>query len=752
MESDNLDLNFLFQENKKNLFEEIESDSQKLSVDYDVQLEDFGQKLAASEPTDISLILSNKTAKEKIKTEFQLQENEEKDTIVNYKPKSEQDQSELLFDINEGPFISANELCSGLDAEDKQIESSAHTEVQNEPESELEFDDFGKTTKSEDLDEASDKQPEFQFIPDELEEPLILPKDLSAEIESPERPSDSEWQSKEQEEPLIFSKGSYAKETGHKKRTLKSEDHKETGPEVVSQEKPNKQHFSKIYNSLSSLFENSKLLGLDISTRSLKYVIFKKTTQGLKLIHCGIRPFPPASVDANEEDKKALISQVLQENFNSKNLKNTLVTTAVSGLEVLFHNIRVPNLARKEMAKAVPWACRKDFPFPIESTVIEFKIIENKDKNTDGKLDVWVVAAQDSLVSSHLDLLKYANITPAKVSTVPVALWNLFRMLVKKNTDKCYAIIDIGASSSHTVFINHGQLQFAREITTAGDDFSEALTGSIFIDGKELSLNRDRAEQIKREYGFPDEELDDLTEEGIPMQEISAMMGPVLERLVNEIQRTIDFYKEKFRIKVLEKIFLTGGGAFINNLNTNLAKELNLKVEILNPFQIISIKKMANQQELQRLGPRFAVAVGLALDKNKELNLLPQDLKDTHSSQHFKKIFRYLFVIIILFMTLLSQNVSHQLNKIEREFKRIKEDYKKAEPKRKHYLNLQKRLATLKALKENYKNNLEVNLTASNHLKAISHLIPKNIALTSLRIENREVKLKEKGNEFITQE
>jgi type IV pilus assembly protein PilM len=491
---------------------------------------------------------------------------------------------------------------------------------------------------------------------------------------------------------------------------------------------------------------------LDLGTRALKYVILKKTARGLKLIHCGIRPIPKASIDANEEDQSALLSQLLQQTLKSKKLRNTLLTTAVSGLEVMFHNVRVPKMARKELKQAIPWACRKDLPFPLESSVIEFKIIADSQKNSDGKLDVLVIAAQQSLVSKHLNVLTNAQVTPAKVSTVPVALWNLFRLAVKRDIEKCYAVIDIGAASSHIVIINNGQLEFAREITIASDDFSEALTGSIFIDGKEISLSGDRADQIKREYGFPVEGDEGFTEEGIPLKEISVMMGPVLERLVNEIQRTIEFYKEKFRIEDVEKIFLTGGGSFIKNLCPNLARELNSKVEILNPFEIISTKKIANQEELEKLGPRFAVSVGLALDTNKELNLLPQALRGAHTFQYLKKMFGYLFVILLLFMTFLSQDISQQITKIDREFKRIQKEYKMAESKRQQFVKLQNRLTTLKAMRDNYKEKMQINLSASNHLKVISHLIPKNVALTSFKVDHRNVKLKGEGKEVITRE
>ncbi|MFQ5864665.1 MAG: type IV pilus assembly protein PilM [bacterium] len=808
----NLDLNFLIQKKGESLIAESESHSKETSVDRDIRLNEFEQQFAGSEPSDMALILSNRRTPSK----FVPEGIEETHSRGNGNHNHDEVQSELMFDINEGDLISMLERSTKFDNETEQGLPLEQESTDGESEAEFVLQDLDVTTPTIDLerlDEHSDFQikldPSYEplILPKEPgleehaedekelileredlsilpEEPLFETKEFSLQeefgdtsssgkegvttvsklqfiehdrkesstnVETPQKPGDLELPSEEKEEPFALPKRPTASKTD-KKKFIKSEDNKDTPAQVLSSGKQSRQSVLKASFSLSSIFEKSQLLGLDIGTRSLKYVILKKAAGGLKLIHCGIRPIPKASEDADEEEQNALISQVLQQTLKSKSLKNTLVTSSVSGLEVMFHNVQVPKMARKDLNKAVPWACRKDFPFPIESGVIEFKIIEDKHKESRGKLDVLVIGAQESLVSKHVGILTKAHIAPAKVSTVPVALWNVFRLLVKKDVDKCYAVIDIGAISSHIVMINRGQIEFAREITTGGDDFSEALTGSIFIDGKEIVLNRNRANQIKKEYGFSDSRKDGCTEEGIPLKEVSVMMGPVLERLVNDIQRTIEFYKEKFQIKVVEKILLTGGGSFVKNLCPNLARELNLKVEILNPFDLLCTRKIANQHELQKLGPRFAVSVGLALDTSKDLNLLPQQLKGAHTFQYIKRIFRYLFVIVILLMTLLSQNISQQVTKIEREFKRIRKEYKMAEPKRQQYVELQKRLTTLKTTYDSYKSKLEVNLSASNHLRVISHLIPRNIALTSLKIEHRDVKIKEKESQVISRE
>ena len=612
--------------------------------------------------------------------------------------------------------------------------------------------------------EDSSKQSDLDSLSKEVEEPFILPQEpnpKAAEFQLHEKDEDdfmldvedvteqvaSESVSNEVEQPLIL-----PQESSPKKWDLSSEKTVRKAPGVNFHDKTVKQNIFTTSIPLVSLFENSQLLGLDIGTRTLKYIILKKTARGIRLVDCVLRPIPTAPVDASSADKKTLITDLLRTQIKSRVLKNTLVTSVVTGMEVLFLNIRVPKLSGKELDQAVRWTCKKDIPFPIESTVIDYRVKEKSDKKSDAKLDVFVIAAQEEFVSNHLDILKTAHINPVKVSTVPVALVNLFKALVKRDTDRSYAIIDIGAESSHIVFMNQGQLQFTREITTAGEEFTEALVGSIFVEGKEITVDRERAEQIKKQYGFPDESGEGSTTEGIPLKEISVVMRPILERLLNNIQRTIDFYKEKFRVHSLEKVFLSGGGALLKNLRKNLSHELNLGVEILNPFEIMSTKKITNTQDLERMAPRFAVAVGLALDRKKTLNLLPKDMRSSHFLQIFKKVFRYLFVIILLAIILYTQNLIRNAIETETQIKTIKQEYKEFEPKRRLFVALQAKLEHLKAKNKIYESEIEIDLKSSNHLRAVSHWMPKNIALTSLRIEHRYEKVKDKKDEFIEKE
>ncbi len=490
--------------------------------------------------------------------------------------------------------------------------------------------------------------------------------------------------------------------------------------------------------SFASLFENSRDLGLDIGSGSIKYVHLAGSTRGVRLLGCGNIGLPSQDTAREPDESSTSVGRTLREKFSDKGYRNALITTAISGMEVVFKNIQIPKVARKELDKAVPWACRKDLPFPVESTTFQFIDLTDRKQGNHDKLDMFVVAAQQEVVDNHLVLLSAARLQPAKVSTVPYALWNLFRHAFKKKQHHgCHAIVDIGARSSHIVFINNGNLQFAREISTAGADVTEALMSPIFVEGREIRLTRKRAEELKRKYGIPDSSQRQSTEEALPLQDLGVLMVPVLERLVNDIQRTLEFFKEKFKVESVQNLHLTGGGALMPNLLDFMQRELQLNVRLLNPFENVAADKVKNRDELGRIGPRFSVAMGLALDHTRDLNLLPGTLRSSHILQYARRVFKYIFILLASAMVLLSQDARREFQRVSDEFEQLNTEYKKSEPMRQRFVASEKTYRNLQALAQQYSEALKINRGPAQHLKVISHFMPAKMALTSLRIQRR---------------
>ena len=153
------------------------------------------------------------------------------------------------------------------------------------------------------------------------------------------------------------------------------------------------------------------------------------------------------------------------------------------------------------------------------------------------------------------------------------------------------------------------------------------------------------------------------------------------------------------------------------------------------------------------MGPRFAVPIGLALDRQKEFNLLPAELRGSHAFQYLKRVARYGFSIMILLMALLSQNVGQQFKRIRQESIEISTEYARVKPRREKFLSLQRELKKLNVLRQSHADMLlDINLNAVNHLKAFSQLVPRNIALTSFKMNYDTRKIEGSEDKYQTLE
>ena len=476
----------------------------------------------------------------------------------------------------------------------------------------------------------------------------------------------------------------------------------------------------------TSPFKARNFLGLDIGSQSVKFVEVRRRKGKPVIVDYGIHRFSsqPGVMPTAEERREALqevVKQILKKNPRR-------VLTSLSGPDVSVRYLTLPKMPRKELKEALLWASRKEVPFAEEEIVLDFKILGERVEDNVSKLEILVVVAKKELVQTHLSLMKELGVTPTKLVVLPLALWNL---LLEAQLKGCVLMIDLGAENTTMAFFNEGKLLFVREITTAGNAITEAISGTIFYEDGQVNLSPSEAERLKLTYGFPEDSSHLKTEQGVPLSEISVMMRPVLERLLNEIQRSLEYFKEKFSLRRIDRIYLSGGTARLKNLSRYLSQNLGVETQVFDPsvhFQ---------SEVVGELSPQLAGALGLALDQGKELNLLPEELKRIPRLRLRRRILAYAALMVLLLLAILTVLGFLQSYNLTRQLRRLKAEYERVTPIRERYLNLKRQVQYLKKKKQIYSSQIRSSSDACLVLKALSHLVPKEIVLTSLTFSKK---------------
>lgn len=305
-------------------------------------------------------------------------------------------------------------------------------------------------------------------------------------------------------------------------------------------------------------------------------------------------PTPPGvfAGGLNPEVLAGALKQIAEE----CHLQNKTIISSIWGDKVITRHIEVPAMPAKELKKAVRWEAEKFIPVPVDDMIIEFVRLGEAEKPEAGgtkQEHLLLAAVAADLVYNFYNAFEAAGMRLSALDLQPFALWRVFGGTSKvpffkaegdPGREGTLAVADIGASTTHIVFIKGGQLKYTRALPAGGNVLTESLQQAFAVDF-------DAARKMKEETGL-------LNMEG----EIDYLMRAGIEELVKELRRSLDFYKTRERKSPVKKLLITGGGSKLKGLAPFLSEELGLPVEP-------GVLKNGEGY----IDPAFTVSIGLAL-------------------------------------------------------------------------------------------------------------------------------------------
>ena len=478
----------------------------------------------------------------------------------------------------------------------------------------------------------------------------------------------------------------------------------------------------------------SETIGLDIGSHSIKLVGLKMTSKGPFLTYVGMKEIPPGT-DKEDVDK---LSQILKALFKEAGLETKKVRLTVVGSGVQIKRISVPSLPKAELKEAVRWEIKNYLPFPVETAQIDFHILNEYVEDNVKKLDLITVACPKHLIDRTLSIAERAGLQPIHLDVAPFALWNILLTWDQLKKEEAVALIDLGAEKTGICLFKNGVLQFSREVTPGGADITRAVMEGIGSSGEAQPIY-ERAEKIKQEIGIPSEPSQEgMSDKSASLSKLSFRVRPVLERLAAEIGRSLDYYRSQFNEERIDRILLTGGGANLKNIVSYLANELRLPVEHFNPLKkILFDSKKIDAQLLDQVGSAFTIAVGLGFTEPKRIELLPAE-EPFLSKAQIGKLIPVLAPLITFFIFLgIICYMNGQVTTIQKE-----RDVKMAK-----IATLDTLQTKLKLLKEKdlqvkeklsqFPSSMIVSVPYREILKEFDDILPDNVTLTLLSVQNK---------------
>lgn len=341
-------------------------------------------------------------------------------------------------------------------------------------------------------------------------------------------------------------------------------------------------------------------LGFDIGASSIRIVELSGTKESAKLINygeiesAGNFSSPFMSLDqSNLFLAEENVTRAIKEVLHQMKTKSREAIFSLPDFSTFFVTFDLPKMDEaKELPQAVSFEAKKYIPIPMRNITLDWQIIENF-KKEDGSefFKILTVAIPNEVIDQYQ---RVATNCQLKLLGFEPEAFGLYRSLAK-GYSKPVCIIDVGMNSTTINIADENTVKLSHSINFSGNQITQAVA-------KGMSLSIEQADSLKIQQGLSGSDA-----------KVKDIILPSVNMLVQEVDRTFrEFQREAH--KDVCKIILSGSTAFMPGFLEHLATQFKCddKSEIANPFLKLNYPTQL-KDKLITMGPRYAVAVGMAL-------------------------------------------------------------------------------------------------------------------------------------------
>lgn len=342
-----------------------------------------------------------------------------------------------------------------------------------------------------------------------------------------------------------------------------------------------------------------RTIGLDIGTYAVRAAEVSGQPGSLTLHRFAQLTLPPGAVVDGEIMDSAAVTAALRGLWDKGGFKSKKVVVGIANRYVKVREAEVPALAPDEVRNALRYEAQDVIPFADEDAIVDF-VVQDRFPSPDGGgelLRILVVAAQRQMVTTMLDTVRRAGLTPSLVDLTPFALVRALAPVPAPGVSE--AIVSVGAGLTNVVVHTGGTPRLVRMTPRA----SGAVTDHL---AKAVGVETARAEALKR--GAAVAVADPQTSQAADV--IAAELTPLLA----EVQGSLDYFLAQTDDVELKRVLLTGAGSKTAGLRARLAAELRVPVEMASPLEYLRVGKTGlSDQQLTEAAAALAAPVGLAI-------------------------------------------------------------------------------------------------------------------------------------------
>lgn len=368
-----------------------------------------------------------------------------------------------------------------------------------------------------------------------------------------------------------------------------------------------------------SLGQSTPSIGLYMGTNTIRAAQIKPGTPKPQLVKYATQATPHGAVVEGEIADHEILGRSLQQMWSRQGFKSKNVVIGLANQKLVIRLIELPFMEKEELKGALQFQAQDYIPIPIEEAILDFQIVgEFMSDEEERMMEVLIVAAQKDMISQAVSAIQFAGLKP---HIIDASAFALVRALMPPQgfiptesevaaSEEAVAVVFFGDGVTNIAVVDGGIPKFARSSPFGVNNFISAIADRLNV-AVEQAINLSELiglPQIKgRKIAIP-KEVRDFAE---PVQEI---MTDEMLKFVVEVRRSIDYYLSQVRqVKSISKLILVGSGANVNNLIDHLSEELQLTIEIGDPFTNVILDPKLKIENFEIEKNSMAPAIGLAM-------------------------------------------------------------------------------------------------------------------------------------------
>ncbi len=343
------------------------------------------------------------------------------------------------------------------------------------------------------------------------------------------------------------------------------------------------------------------MLGLDIGSTAVKLLELGRVPGGYRVECYGTQPLADhAVVEKNINDVESL-GMAIRRLVEDSKPRSRQAAVAMASSAVITKHIAMPaGLNETEMESLLRAESDQYIPYPLEEVALDFEI-QGLSKTTEQEVAVLIVACRKENIEKHEAALALGGLQAEVVDVEAHCMQRAvaatsgriaFARQATNEEPLVIAIVDIGATMT-TLSVFTADTPYIRE---------------------QLFGARQLTEAVQRHYDLSLEDAVLARQEGtLPADYETAVLQPFREAVVQQVNRSLQFFYSTSTCHDVDRIILAGGTASIGGLAAMVSTELGRPCTVANPFVDMALGAGVDIASLTRNAPAMMIACGLAL-------------------------------------------------------------------------------------------------------------------------------------------